>query len=193
MSVPNSEGEPITEAGLAALKAELGELETVGRREIAGRIRTARAHGDLSENGEYHAAKEDQAHLETRIQRLRQRLRDAVVVQAAEGPGLTLAFGRSAEVRDEGTGEVHTWTIVGATEADRARGRLSVQSPVGKALLDHPPGATVEVPVPGRYPPTHDRAHPLDDPVRDFTTAGQISGGNDGPSLRCPRLIDGIR
>lgn len=149
MSVPNSEGEPITEAGLAALKAELGELETVGRREIAGRIRTARAHGDLSENGEYHAAKEDQAHLETRIQRLRQRLRDAVVVQAAEGPGLTLGFGRSAEVRDEGTGEVHTWTIVGATEADRTRGRLSVQSPVGKALLDHPPGATVEVPVPG--------------------------------------------
>ena len=60
----------------------------------------------------------------------------------------TLAFGRSAEIRDEGTGEVHTWTLVGAGEADRARGRLSVQSPVGKALLNQPPGATVEVTIP---------------------------------------------
>ena len=117
--------------------------------EIAARIRTARAHGDLKENGEYHAAKEDQAHLETRILRLRQRWRDAVVVAAAEGPPTAFAFGRSAEVRDEDTGEVHTWTLVGAGEADRARGMLSVQSPVGKALLDHPPGATVKVPVPG--------------------------------------------
>jgi transcription elongation factor GreA len=147
MSVPENDGEPITEGGLAALKAEIRELETVGRREIAARIRTARAHGDLKENGEYHAAKEDQAHLETRILRLQQRWRNAVVVDAAEGPGLTFGFGRSAEVRDEATGEVHTWTIVGAGEADRARGRLSVQSPVGKALLDHP--GTVEVPVPG--------------------------------------------
>ena len=148
MSVPENDGEPITEAGLEALRAEIDELETVGRREIAERIRTARAHGDLKENGEYHAAKEDQAHLETRILRLRQRRRDAVVVHTAEGSGLTFAFGRSAEVRDENTGEVHTWTIVGAAEADRARGRLSVQSPVGKALLDHPPGATVEIRVP---------------------------------------------
>lgn len=149
MSVPENEREPITEAGLAALKAEIGELETVGRREVAARIRTARGHGDLKENGEYHAAKEDQAHLETRIRRLRQRWRDAVVVEAAEGPAPTFAFGRSAEVRDEDTGEVHRWTLVGAGEVDRARGRLSVQSPVGKALLDHPRGATVEVPVPG--------------------------------------------
>jgi len=149
MSVPENEGEPITEAGLAALKAEVDELETVGRREIAARIRTARAHGDLKENGEYHAAKEDQAHLETRILRLRQRLRNAVVVHTAEGLAAEFAFGRSAEVRDEGTGEVHVWTLVGAGEADRALGRLSVQSPVGKALLNHPSGATVEVPVPG--------------------------------------------
>jgi len=148
MSVPGNEGEPITEAGLAALKTELGELETVGRRDIAARIRTARGHGDLKENGEYHAAKEDQAHLETRILRLRQRLRDAVVVDAAEGLAPAFAFGRSAEVRDESTGEVHTWTLVGAGEADRTLGRLSVQSPVGKALLDQPPGVTVEVPLP---------------------------------------------
>jgi transcription elongation factor GreA len=148
MSVPENEGEPITEAGLAALKAEIAELETGGRRAIAERIRIARGHGDLKENGEYHAAKEDQAHLETRILRLRQRWRRAVVVDTSDRPGHSFAFGRSAEVRDEGTGEVHTWTIVGAAEADRARGRLSVESPVGKALLDQSPGATVEVPVP---------------------------------------------
>jgi transcription elongation factor GreA len=147
MSVPGSDGEPITEAGLAALEAELAELETAGRRDIAARIKVARGHGDLKENGEYHAAKEDQAHMETRILRLRQRLRGAVVVQADEAAP-AFAFGRSAEVRDESTGEVHTWTLVGAGEADRARGRLSVQSPVGKALLDQAPGATVEVPLP---------------------------------------------
>jgi transcription elongation factor GreA len=148
MSTPENEGEPITEAGLAALKAEVGQLETVGRREVAARILTARGHGDLKENAEYHAAKEDQAHLETRIRRLRQRWRNAVVVEVAQSPGAVFAFGRSAEVRDEDTGEVHTWTIVGAAETDRAQGKLSVESPVAKALLDHAPGATVEVPTP---------------------------------------------
>src|ERR1700746_857921 len=148
MTAGENEGEPITEAGLAALKAEISELETAGRREIAARILTARGHGDLKENAEYHAAKEDQAHLETRILRLRQRLRNAVVVDVAPADDGTFAFAGSAEVRDEGTGELHTWTIVGATEADRAQGRLSAESPVAKALLDRAPGDTVEVPTP---------------------------------------------
>jgi transcription elongation factor GreA len=148
MSTPENQGEPITEAGLAALKAEIGQLETVARREVAARILEARGHGDLKENAEYHAAKEDQAHLETRILRLRQRWRNAVVVEVVESPGATFAFGRSAEVRDEDTGEVHTWTIVGAAEADRTRGKLSIESPVAKALLDQARGATVEVPTP---------------------------------------------
>jgi transcription elongation factor GreA len=148
MSTPRDDDEPITEAGLAALKAEIGELETVGRREIAARILTARGHGDLSENAEYHAAKEDQAHLETRIKRLRQRLRNAVVVEVAEGPGETFSFGRSAEVRDEDTGEVHTWTIVGTAEADIVQGKLSAQSPVAKALLGRARGDTAEVTTP---------------------------------------------
>jgi transcription elongation factor GreA len=152
--MPESEhdGEPITEEGLTALKAEIGELETVARRDIAARILTARGHGDLKENAEYHAAKEDQAHLETRILRLRQRLRKAVVVgvdseTAANGAAI-FAFGRSAEVTDENTGETHTWTIVGATEADRAAGRLSAESPVARALMDQPAGATVSVETP---------------------------------------------
>ena len=137
MTTSDHEGEPITEEGLAALKAEIGELETVARREMAARILTARGHGDLKENAEYHAAKEDQAHLETRIQRLRQRLRNAVVVETkTSNGGYTFAFGRAAEVRDEAPASVHTWTIVGATEADRAQGKLSAESPVAKALLD---------------------------------------------------------
>jgi transcription elongation factor GreA len=148
MSTSNTDGEPITESGLVALKSELGELETVGRREIAARILTARGHGDLKENAEYHAAKEDQAHLETKISRLRSRLRKAVVVDVVATGGDTFSFGRSAEVRDENTGEVHTWSIVGVTEADRAAGKLSAESPVARALIDHAAGETVEVPTP---------------------------------------------
>jgi transcription elongation factor GreA len=140
-------GEAITPEGLVALKAELGELETVRRREIAHRILSAREHGDLKENAEYHAAKEDQAHLETRIKRLRQRLRSAVVVESRPEDQV-LSFGRTAEIVDEATGEAQTWTIVGATEADLASGRLSAESPMAKALLDHAPGEIVEVQTP---------------------------------------------
>ena len=147
MTTRGNDGEPITEQGLTALKAELGQLETVARREIAARILTARGHGDLKENGEYHAAKEDQAMLETRIVRLRQRLRSAVVVET-ETEGQVFSFARSAEIRDEDTGETHTWTIVGATEADRAQGKLSAESPIARALLDHAVGETVEVSTP---------------------------------------------
>jgi transcription elongation factor GreA len=147
MTTSNSEGDPITEGGLAALKAEIGQLETGARREIAAKILTARGHGDLKENAEYHAAKEEQAHLETRILKLRQRLRNAVVVETTQ-EGDTFSFARFAEIRDEGTGELHTWTIVGATEADRSAGKLSAESPVARALLGRAAGETVEVPTP---------------------------------------------
>jgi transcription elongation factor GreA len=148
MSTSNDGGEPITEEGLAAVKAELNELETVARREVAERILEARGHGDLKENAEYHAAKEDQGHLETRILRLRHRMRHAVVVEASDEGGNTMAFAREAEVRDLGTDEVHRWTIVGIAEADRAAGKLSAESPVAKALLGHAVGETVELPTP---------------------------------------------
>ena len=147
MTVSGSHDEPITAEGLKALKRELGDLETRGRREIAKRILTARELGDLSENAEYHAAKDDQAHLETQIKRLKQRLRNAVVVEAADDAGV-FAFGRTAEVLDEGTDTVHTWRIVGAAEADLSAGRLSAASPVAKALLGRSPGELVEVPTP---------------------------------------------
>ncbi len=141
------DGEAITPEGFEAVKAELGQLETIGRREMAARILTAREHGDLKENAEYHAAKEDQAHLETRIKRLRQRMLNAVVTERnADDP--SFSFGRTAEIVDEGTGEQYTWTVVGAAEADRAAGKISDQSPVAKALLGHAPGDVVEVQTP---------------------------------------------
>jgi transcription elongation factor GreA len=147
MSPPAFEGEPITAEGLVALKAELHELETKARRDIAKRILTARGHGDLKENGEYHAAKEDQAHLETRIQRLQRRLRDAVVLDEPDDAGV-LAFGHTAEVLDEGTGVTNTWKIVGSTEADLSAGLLSAESPVAKVLLGRSAGESVEVSTP---------------------------------------------
>ena len=102
---------------------------------MAARIKVARELGDLKENADYHIAKEDQAHLETKIKRLRERLRNAVVVEVDDGAD-SFAFGRTAEVLDEATGKVNTWTLVGSTEADLAEGRLSAESPIGRALRD---------------------------------------------------------
>ncbi len=142
-----TEGEPITAEGLQTLKADLERLETEGRREIAARIQSARELGDLSENAEYHIAKEDQAHLETKILRLRERLRKAVVVESG-GAGGVVAFGSQVEVVDTETGRSQTWAIVGSTEADATAGRLSAESPVARALIGHGAGDTVEVATP---------------------------------------------
>jgi transcription elongation factor GreA len=140
-------GEPITEEGIAALREEIEQLEGQGRIEMAARIKAARELGDLKENAEYHIAKEDQAHLETRIKRLRQRLGNAVVVET-DGASDRFAFGRTADVLDEQNGLVNRWTLVGSTEADLAAGRLSAESPIGRALLDAPLGRPVEVETP---------------------------------------------
>ncbi|HTT96379.1 MAG TPA: transcription elongation factor GreA [Solirubrobacterales bacterium] len=140
-------GEPITAAGIEELKAELAELKGPRRQEMADRIRVARELGDLKENAEYHTAKDDQAMMETRIKRLEERLRNAVVVEAS-ADGDTFAFGRTAEVEDEGKGETVTWTLVGSTEADLAAGKLSAESPIGQALMDAAVGATVVVETP---------------------------------------------
>jgi len=142
-----SGGEAITEEGIAALREEVAELEGPARTKMAARIKVAREEGDLKENAEYHIAKEDQAHLETKIKRLRERLRTAVVVEV-DGSADTFAFGRTAEVFDEGKDEVHTWTLVGSTEADLAAGRLSAESPIGRALMDAKLGERVEVETP---------------------------------------------
>lgn len=140
-------GEPITEEGIEALREEIEQLEGPARIAMAERIKTAREEGDLKENAEYHIAKEDQAHLETKIKRLRERLHTAVVVEV-DGDADTFAFGRTAEVFDEGKDEVHTWTLVGSTEADLAQGRLSAESPIGRALRNARVGEPVEIETP---------------------------------------------
>jgi transcription elongation factor GreA len=123
-------------------------LEGPARREIADRIKTARELGDLKENADYHIAKEDQALLESRVKRLRQRLQTAVVVPV-DASGQKFGFGRTAEVVDETTGKVSTWTLVGSTEADPAKGRLSAESPVGRALRDSTIAESVQIETPG--------------------------------------------
>ena len=147
MNGPESGGEPITAEGIEDLRAELAELEGPARQKMAARIKVAREEGDLKENAEYHTAKEDQAHLETRIKRLQERLHKAVVVEV-DGESDAFAFGRSAEVLDEGSGNTNVWTLVGSTEADLAQGRLSAESPIGKALMNAQVGATVQVETP---------------------------------------------
>jgi len=147
MNPPEFEGDAITPAGLDALKAEIEQLQTEGRRAMGERLLAARDLGDLKENAEYHIAKEDQAHLETKIKLLRERLRNSVVVEA-DVTDATFSLGRTAEILDEESGAVHTWTLVGRAEADLARGMLSAESLVGAALLSRAPGDVVEVQTP---------------------------------------------
>ena len=142
-----SNGEAITPEGLEALKAELDRLEGEARRDIAQRIKVARELGDLSENAEYHIAKEDQAHLETKIARLNQRLRAARVVEAPVASEV-VAFGTTVTVADEESGRESTWTLVGPTEADVRAGKLSAESPMAKALMGRRPGDEVDVHTP---------------------------------------------
>jgi transcription elongation factor GreA len=141
-------GEPITPEGLAALETEIAELEGPGRTAMAERIKAARELGDLKENAEYHIAKDDQAHLETRIKRLRAKLRDAVVVET-DADAAIFAFGRTARVEEVGTDKAHEWTLVGSTEADVSAGRISAESPVGQALMNRSVGEDVRITTPG--------------------------------------------
>ena len=148
MSASGAGGEPITQEGIEALRAEIERLEGAARTEMAARIKAARELGDLKENADYHIAKEDQAHLETRIKGLRERLRKAVVIEV-DNDADSFAFGRTAEVLDVASGNVNSWTLVGSTEANLAEGRLSAESPIGRALRDRKVGEQVEIETPG--------------------------------------------
>jgi transcription elongation factor GreA len=133
---------------LEALQAEIAELEGEGRREIAERIRIAREWGDLKENAEYHDAKKSQAMLETRILQLRETALNAEVRELeAAGSGVA-GLGSRVTVLDEGRGRESVYTLVPATEADAATGKVSFQSPVGRALDGVRPGDVVTVPTP---------------------------------------------
>jgi transcription elongation factor GreA len=138
-------GNLTTVEGLAALHAELAALEGDGRREIADRIRTAREWGDLKENSEYHDAKNEQAHLETRIARLREKIVNAVIVE--ETSGAVVGFGSTVVVRDQ-AGREQTWQIVSSRDAAPRDGRVSAESPMAEALLGRSAGEQAAVALP---------------------------------------------
>ncbi len=136
-----------TAEGLKALQAELEQLEGDGRRDIAARIKTAREWGDLKENSEYHDAKNEQAHLETRIQRLREKIANAVVVEESAPAGGVVGFGSTVVVRND-DGREHTWQIVSSRDAAPSEGRVSAESPLASALMGRSSGDQVAVSLP---------------------------------------------
>jgi transcription elongation factor GreA len=137
-----------TADGLQELEAELAALEGEGRREIAERIKTAREWGDLKENSEYHDAKNEQAHLETKIARLREKISGAVVVEDTPDKAAgVVGFGSTVVVRDQ-DGVEQTWRIVSSHDAAPREGRLSAESPVAVALLGRAPGEQAAVSLP---------------------------------------------
>ena len=138
----------VTPAGLAALEAELEELKTVKRKEIAEKIKVARGFGDLSENSEYDEAKNEQGFIESRIAQLESMLKRVRVLDEDEISDDTVMMGSIVKVEDE-DGEVEEYTISSSTESDLATGKLSDESPVGAALLGKHAGDTADVTLPG--------------------------------------------
>jgi transcription elongation factor GreA len=143
-------GDPIVMSAeaLDALHAEIAQLEGEGRREIAERIRIAREWGDLKENAEYHDAKKSQAMLETRILQLRETALNAEVREMQAAGSDVAGLGSRVTVLDEERGRESVYTLVPATEADAATGKLSFESPVGRALDGARVGDAVAVPTP---------------------------------------------
>jgi transcription elongation factor GreA len=142
----------LTPDGYKKLQAEIEELSTVRRREVAERIRTAREFGDIMENAEYDSAKNDQAHLEARIATLEERLKNARVVTkreitAAQKSG-EVSVGTKVKLKDMGSNKTVEYHLVGSAEANPAELKLSNESPVGKAIMGHKKGDVVEAPTP---------------------------------------------
>jgi transcription elongation factor GreA len=140
---------PVTVAGHAALEAEFMRRQQVERPRIVQAIAEARAHGDLSENAEYHSAKEAQSHNEGRIVELEDLLQRAEVIDVSKLSGATIKFGATVTVIDEDTEAKKTFQIVGETEADVKNGKMSVSSPTARAMIGKKVGDTIEVNTPG--------------------------------------------
>jgi transcription elongation factor GreA len=140
---------PMTAAGFKALEEEINLLKTVERHAIIKLISEARAHGDLSENAEYHAAKERQAFIESRVIVLEDQIGRAEVIDVSKLSGTAVTFGATVTMADEDTNEKRTYQIVGDFEADAKKGRISISSPIARALIGKGKGDTVEVAAPG--------------------------------------------
>ncbi|HLX97269.1 MAG TPA: transcription elongation factor GreA [Roseiarcus sp.] len=140
---------PITAAGHAALEAEFLHRQKVERPRIVAAIAEARGHGDLSENAEYHSAKEAQSHNEGRIVELEDLLQRAEVIDVTKLNGSTVKFGATVTLIDEDTEKKSVFQIVGETEADVKSGKVSITSPTARALIGKKAGDSVEVNTPG--------------------------------------------
>jgi transcription elongation factor GreA len=138
----------LTPEGYKKLQEEIEILSTERRREVAERIRVAREFGDIAENAEYDAAKNDQAHLEARIAMLEERLKNARVVTRKEVRSGEVSVGTKVRLKDMGSNKTVEYHVVGSAEADPTAMKLSNESPVGKAIMGHKKGDTVEVSAP---------------------------------------------
>ncbi len=139
----------MTAAGYTALENELKHCQQVERPRIIQQITDARTHGDLSENAEYHAAKEQQSHNEGRIAELEDKLARAEVIDVSKLSGDTVKFGATVTLVDEDTDKKQVWQLVGEPEANAKEGRISITSPLARALVGKKKGAQVEVVTPG--------------------------------------------
>ena len=140
---------PMTASGLVRLETELRTLKTQERPAVIRAIAEARSHGDLSENAEYHAARERQSFIEGRILELEEIVSGAEVIDPATLSGDRVKFGASVRLVDEETEKEATYQIVGMHEADIKQARLSISSPLAKALINKKVGDSVSVPAPG--------------------------------------------
>ena len=141
---------PLTATGAEMLRSELHQLKTVERPRVILAIQEARSHGDLSENAEYDAAKERQSFIEGRIAELETKLANAQIIEPADlDADGRCVFGATVELEDSDSGEVVTYQIVGEDEADIKRGKISITSPIGRALIGKSSGETAEVMAPG--------------------------------------------
>ena len=138
----------VTQEGYDRIVAEHDELVSVKRAEVAERIKEAISYGDISENAEYDSAKNEQAELEERIHELEEMLRKAKIVSEEEMKGDKVNIGLKVTVKDIDTGDKEVFSIVGATESDPFSGKISTESPVGKALIGKKKGETVAIEIP---------------------------------------------
>ena len=139
---------PMTQEGYDLLKQELKHLTTVERPDVINAIAEARAHGDLSENAEYHAAKERQGYIEGRIQELNGKLASANVIDVSKLSGDKIVFGATVSFVDVDTEEQKRYKIVGEDEADLEQNKISVNSPIARALNGKKEGDTLVIPIP---------------------------------------------
>jgi transcription elongation factor GreA len=140
---------PMTVEGYAALDAELKRLKTEERPAVISAIAEARSHGDLSENAEYHAAKERQSFIEGRLAELEDKIARAQIIDPAKLSGKSIKFGATVQVLDEDSGAKAKYKIVGEDEADVRAGKISISSPIARALIGKEEGDVVEVMAPG--------------------------------------------